>query len=166
VLSVTSFNAGDTYNVMPEAIKLRGTVRCFDMAQRARIEQRFRDAIAATCALHGLEAKLDYRVSYPATINNPQHAEVCAEVLNSVLGDGKVRRDMVPSMASEDFSFMARNARVSTSGWAMGKTVPRCTTPSTTSTTPICRWACATGWSWWVRCCAKASCPGVRCGLT
>jgi hypothetical protein len=32
VLSVTSFNAGDTYNVMPEAIKLRGTVRCFDMA--------------------------------------------------------------------------------------------------------------------------------------
>ncbi|BBL24715.1 MULTISPECIES: M20 aminoacylase family protein [Comamonas] len=108
VLSVTSFNAGDTYNVMPEAIKLRGTVRCFDMAQRARIEQRFRDAINATCVLHGLEAKLDYRVSYPATINNPQHAEVCAEVLNSVLGDGKVRRDMVPSMASEDFSFMAQ----------------------------------------------------------
>jgi hippurate hydrolase len=71
VLSVTSFNAGDTYNVMPEVIKLRGTVRCFDMPQRARIEQRFRDAIAATCALHGLEAHLDYRVSYPATINNP-----------------------------------------------------------------------------------------------
>lgn len=108
VLSVTSFNAGDTYNVMPEVIKLRGTVRCFDMPQRARIEQRFRDAIAATCALHGLEAHLDYRVSYPATINNPQHAEVCAEVLTSVLGEGKVRRDMVPSMASEDFAFMAQ----------------------------------------------------------
>ncbi|HEY4663915.1 MAG TPA: M20 aminoacylase family protein [Comamonas sp.] len=108
VLSVTSFNAGDTYNVMPELIKLRGTVRCFDMAQRARIEQRFRDAIDATCALHGLQAQLDYRVSYPATINHPVHAEVCAEVLESVLGTGNVRRDMKPSMASEDFSFMAQ----------------------------------------------------------
>jgi hippurate hydrolase len=29
-------------------------------------------------------------------------------VLTSVLGEGKVRRDMVPSMASEDFAFMAQ----------------------------------------------------------
>lgn len=108
VLSVTSFNAGDTYNVMPEVIKLRGTVRCFDMQQRARIEQRFRDAINATCTLHGLHAELDYRVSYPATINNPVHAQVCADVLEQVLGQGHVRRDLKPSMASEDFSFMAQ----------------------------------------------------------
>ena len=108
VLSITSFNAGDTYNVLPEQVKLRGTVRCFDMAQRARIEQRLRDAINATCMLHGLESHLDYRVSYPATINDPQHAEVCAEVLSQVLGEGKVQRDLKPSMASEDFSFMAQ----------------------------------------------------------
>ncbi|QTX22274.1 M20 aminoacylase family protein [Comamonas aquatica] len=108
VLSITSFHAGDTYNVMPEVIQLRGTVRCFDMAQRARIEQRFRDAIAATCTLHGLQADLDYRVSYPATINHPVHAEVCAEVLAGVLGAEQVRRDLKPSMASEDFSFMAQ----------------------------------------------------------
>ncbi len=108
VLSITSFHAGDTYNVMPEVIQLRGTVRCFDMAQRARIEQRLRDAIAATCTLHGLQADLDYRVSYPATINHPVHAEVCAEVLAGVLGAEQVRRDLKPSMASEDFSFMAQ----------------------------------------------------------
>lgn len=108
VLSITSFHAGDTYNVMPEVIQLRGTVRCFDMAQRARIEQRFRDAIAATCTLHGLQADLNYRVSYPATINHPVHAEVCADVLAGVLGAEQVRRDLKPSMASEDFSFMAQ----------------------------------------------------------
>ena len=108
VLSVTSFHAGDTYNVMPESIHLRGTVRCFDMTQRARVEQRFRDAIAAVCTLHGLQAQLDYRVSYPATINDPAHAQVCAQVLTEVLGEGQVRQDMKPSMASEDFSFMSQ----------------------------------------------------------
>ena len=108
VLSITSLHAGDTYNVMPEQVKLRGTVRCFNMAQRARIEERFREAIAATAALHHLQADLDYRVSYPATINNPAHAQVCAEVLTNLEGIDQVRRDLPPSMASEDFAFLAQ----------------------------------------------------------
>lgn len=108
VLSITSFHAGDTYNVMPEEVQLRGTMRCFDMAQRASIEQRFRDAIQAIATLHGLTAELDYRVSYPATINTPAHAARCATVLESVLGEGRVHRDLPPSMASEDFSFMSQ----------------------------------------------------------
>ena len=108
VLSVTSFNAGDTFNVMPEVVKLRGTVRCFDMEQRARIEQRFRDAIAATASFHGLKADLDYRASYPATINTAEHAAICADVLSSLLGAENVRRDLTPSMASEDFAFMSQ----------------------------------------------------------
>lgn len=108
ILSVTSFNAGDTFNVMPEVVKLCGTVRCFDMAQRARIEQRLRDTVNATATLHGLKAELDYRVSYPATINAADHAEVCAGVLSDLLGADNVRRDLPPSMASEDFSFMSQ----------------------------------------------------------
>ena len=47
-------------------------------------------------------------MSYPATINNAAHAQVCAAVLARVLGEEQVRRDMVPSMASEDFAFMAQ----------------------------------------------------------
>src|SRR5690606_24931593 len=108
ILSVTSFNAGDTFNVMPEQVKLRGTIRCFDMALRARIEQRFRDVIDSTAKLHGLEVELDYHASYPATINAPEHAEACADVLSGLLGAGSVRRDLSPSMASEDFSFMSQ----------------------------------------------------------
>lgn len=108
VLSVTSINGGDTFNVMPEQIHLRGTMRCFDMDQRARIEQRFRDAVTAIATLHGLDADLDYRASYPATINTPEHAQRCADVLEDLLGAGQVRRDLPPSMASEDFAFMSQ----------------------------------------------------------
>lgn len=108
VLSVTSINGGDTFNVMPEQIHLRGTMRCFNMEQRARIERRFRDAVEAIATLHELTVDLDYRASYPATINSPEHADVCATVLETVLGEGQVRRDLPPSMASEDFAFMSQ----------------------------------------------------------
>lgn len=108
VLSVTSFHAGDTFNVMPEEVKLKGTLRCFDMEQRARIEQRFRDTIAAVATLHGLEVELDYQARYPATVNDVAHADACAEVLSELLGEHNVRRDMPASMASEDFAFMSQ----------------------------------------------------------
>lgn len=108
VLSVTSFNAGDTFNVMPEEVKLRGTMRCFDMVQRERIEQRLHEAVAAIAALHGLEAELDYQARYPATINDAAHADVCAGVLADLLGEQNVRRDLPASMASEDFAFMSQ----------------------------------------------------------
>ncbi len=89
VLSVTSINGGDTFNVMPEQIHLRGTMRCFDMVQRARIEQRFCDTVSAIATLHGLSVEL-------------------AGVLENLLGAGQVKRDLPPSMASEDFAFMSQ----------------------------------------------------------
>ncbi|KAA0016849.1 amidohydrolase [Salinicola corii] len=106
VLSITQFHAGDAYNVIPETVELRGTVRCFDAALKARLEQRFRDAVAATAQFHGLKADFDYQARYPATINAPGHATRCAEVLDGLPGIDKVHRDLAPSMGSEDFAFM------------------------------------------------------------
>ncbi|WP_245391883.1 M20 aminoacylase family protein [Salinicola aestuarinus] len=106
VLSVTQFHAGDAYNVLPETVELRGTVRTFDADLKARLEQRFRDAIDATAGFHGLKAEFDYQTRYPATINSPVHAARCAEVLEALPAIDRVHRDLAPSMGSEDFAFM------------------------------------------------------------
>ncbi|WP_110600876.1 M20 aminoacylase family protein [Salinicola lusitanus] len=106
VLSITQFHAGDAYNVIPVTVELRGTVRCFDAALKARLEQRFRDAVTATAQFHGLKADFDYQARYPATINTPRHATRCAGVLEALPGIDKVHRDLAPSMGSEDFAFM------------------------------------------------------------
>ncbi|OLO05325.1 MULTISPECIES: M20 aminoacylase family protein [Salinicola] len=106
VLSITQFHAGDAYNVIPESVELRGTVRCFDATLKARLEKRFGDAIDATAQFHGLKVELDYQARYPATINTPEHAARCADILATLPGIGKIHRDMAPSMGSEDFAFM------------------------------------------------------------
>ncbi|MFG6159408.1 M20 aminoacylase family protein [Halomonas sp. 1390] len=110
VLSVTQFHAGDAFNVIPETVELRGTLRCFDEPLRAHLQQRFQEAVESLARFHGLSANLDYQPRYPATINVPEHAERCAEVLDSLPGITRVHRDLPPSMASEDFAFML-NAR-------------------------------------------------------
>ena len=106
VLSITSIHAGDTFNVIPEQVELRGTLRCFDMALKEQLEARFKQAIASLAEFHGLSVELDYQRCYPATINTPAHAQHCATVLEGLLGQGKVLRNPPPSMASEDFSFL------------------------------------------------------------
>ncbi|ALM53025.1 M20 aminoacylase family protein [Halomonas huangheensis] len=106
VMSVTQFHAGDAYNVMPETVELCGTVRCFDAELRDQLEERFRQAVASMATFHGLEASIDYQSRYPATFNTPEHASRCADVLESMPGIHRVRRDLPPSMASEDFAFM------------------------------------------------------------
>jgi len=106
VLSFTSINAGDTFNVIPEQVALRGTLRCFDMALKEHLEARFKQAIASLADFHGLTVELDYQRCYPATINTPEHAQHCATVLEGLLGQDNVLRNPPPSMASEDFSFL------------------------------------------------------------
>ncbi|MGM0784730.1 MAG: M20 aminoacylase family protein [Pseudomonadota bacterium] len=106
VLSVTQFHAGDAFNVIPEDVELRGTLRCFDETLRQRLAQRFRDAVEAQARFHDLEADLDYQPRYPATFNTPEHAQRCASVLEAMPEITRVHRDLPPSMASEDFAFM------------------------------------------------------------
>ncbi len=106
ILSVTQFHAGDAFNVMPEHVELRGTLRCFDPELRAHLQQRFQQAVEATASFHGLKVNFDYQPRYPATLNAPGHAERCASVLEQLPGIRKVHRDLPPSMASEDFAYL------------------------------------------------------------
>lgn len=108
VLSVTQIHAGDTFNVIPETLELRGTLRCFDEPLRKHLAQRFEQAVEGLAHFHGLEADLDYQPRYPATFNTPEHAQRCAEVLEAMPQIECVHRDLPPSMASEDFAFMLR----------------------------------------------------------
>ncbi len=106
VVSVTCFNAGDAYNVIPQTAELVGTVRCFRADLRDRTEARMETMVRAIAEAHGVEAELRYRRGYPATVNDPEKAARCAEVAAEIVGEDSVLRDLPPSMGAEDFAFM------------------------------------------------------------
>ncbi|SDK75331.1 hippurate hydrolase [Franzmannia pantelleriensis] len=108
VLSVTQIHAGDAFNVIPDTLELRGTLRCFDEPLREHLAERFQQAVDSMAQFHDMQASLDYQPRYPATFNTPQHAQRCAEVLEGMPQIQHVHRDLPPSMASEDFAFMLR----------------------------------------------------------
>ncbi|MGE5104672.1 MAG: M20 aminoacylase family protein [Betaproteobacteria bacterium] len=106
VVSVTQVHAGDTWNVIPESIVLRGTVRTFDRDVQDLIEARMRTLVAGAAAMFEMSANLRYERRYPATVNSETETKRAARAAAAVVGEANVDTDPTPEMGSEDFAFM------------------------------------------------------------
>lgn len=105
VISVTQIHAGDTWNVVPDGVTLRGTVRTLKPSTRDMLEQRMGERADFICRAFGARARLTYQRRYPATINSAAESEI-AQSVAAEIGQGEVLTDLAPSMAAEDFSYM------------------------------------------------------------
>ena len=106
VVSVTQAHGGDTWNVIPQEVVLRGTVRTFKREVQDLIEQRIRGIVAGVAATFDMSATVRYERRYPALVNSEaetQHAIVAA---TAVVGATNVEINPTPEMGSEDFAFM------------------------------------------------------------
>lgn len=106
VITVTQAHAGDADNVIPPEMILRGTIRCFAGEVRSFAHERIREICAGIAAASGCAVTFALDAGYPATINAAPQAIRAAEAAEALVGPERVRREIRPSMASEDFSFM------------------------------------------------------------
>ena len=104
VVSITQIHGGDTWNVIPETVVLRGTTRSFNPAVRDQIELAIRRIADGTCQACGAQMEFRYERRYPPLINASAETEVVATTAASIVGESNVKRDLLPSMAAEDFA--------------------------------------------------------------
>ena len=111
VVSVCAMHAGDlaAYSVIPRQAHLVGTVRTFRREVQDMIEERLGRLVESVAVGFGATATLEFRRSYPATINTPREAGFAADTAATLVGEDHVIRDLPPSMGAEDFSFMLQN---------------------------------------------------------
>jgi amidohydrolase len=106
VFTVGKFDAGTTFNVIPDTATLMGTVRCFDPEVRAAMPERMKRILGGLCAAMRTEYELDYHWSYPPTVNDRATNDVVREVAGAVLGAEAVVDGHDIVMWAEDMSFM------------------------------------------------------------
>jgi amidohydrolase len=106
VVSITMFEAGNTDNVIPQAVRLRGTARSLAEDVRVLLEERLHAIVEHTAAAFGAKATLKYRRNYPVLVNHERQTDVAASVAKQIAGDAKVDTELPPMMGAEDFSFM------------------------------------------------------------
>ncbi|MFB8798460.1 MAG: M20 family metallopeptidase [Microcoleus sp.] len=105
VVTVGTFHAGHTHNVIADTAQMGGTVRYFNPAYQGYFDKRIEQVIAGICQSHGANYQLDYYSLYPPVINDANMAELVRSVAESVV---ETPAGIVPecqTMGGEDMSF-------------------------------------------------------------
>jgi hippurate hydrolase len=105
VISVCTVETDSTaHNVIPQVVKMKGTVRTLDPKVQDFVETRLAQVVEGTALALGARADLAYQRGYPVTINAAENTGFAAEVAAQI--SGQVETDTPPLMGAEDFSFM------------------------------------------------------------
>ncbi|MDR2188778.1 MAG: amidohydrolase [Azonexus sp.] len=108
VVSVTQFHGGAAWNVIPEAVILRGTLRSFKPEVQELLESAIRRLGDGVAAANGAAISVTFDQRYPPTVNSPAETRFCQAVAAATLGPEQVVTDALPSMGAEDFAYMLR----------------------------------------------------------
>jgi hippurate hydrolase len=108
VVSVCSMETSQTgvFNVIPDFVKLIGTVRSFRPETRLLAEARVKEIAGGVAKAMGGSAEVAYNLGYPPTVNSEREAVFAAKVGERVFGKNNVITDAEPTMGGEDFSYM------------------------------------------------------------
>ena len=106
VVSVCALEAGDAFNVLPQTVSLRGTVRALSQPVRDLVQARIAGIVDHVPRAFGAVGQMDFNSGYPVTENHPAETDFIADVAASLVGEAAVDRAVAPMMAAEDFSYM------------------------------------------------------------
>jgi amidohydrolase len=108
VVSICSMQTSQlgAFNVVPDFVKLVGTVRSFRPATRDLAEKRLKEIVTKVADAFGCSAEISYTRGYPATVNSAREAQFAARVGERLFGKGNVITEHEPTMGGEDFSYM------------------------------------------------------------
>ncbi len=104
VLSITSFNGGNTTNVLPATVQLMGTFRAMDEVWRYRAHELIRKQAAAVAESTGVEIDLRIDIGYPCVVNDERVSAAASEKAALLLGKEHVGVTEL-RMGAEDFAF-------------------------------------------------------------
>jgi amidohydrolase len=106
VLSITQMHGGDTWNVIPDRMVMRGTARSFKPEVQDAIEAGILRVAKGVADAMGARVELKYDRRYPATVNSVAEVATSVAAAADVAGAGHVEGNVQPTMGSEDFAFM------------------------------------------------------------
>ncbi|MBK8021988.1 MAG: amidohydrolase [Chloroflexi bacterium] len=106
VISIGRIQAGDASNVIPNEVRLNGTIRSLSDDIRAQLHAELEKALGVVRALDG-DYTLTIQQGYPPLHNDPHIANAIRTASRQVVGEERTIRYGF-SMGAEDFAYMTR----------------------------------------------------------
>ena len=104
VLSITSFQGGNTTNVIPSEVKLMGTFRAMNEEWRFKAHDLIKNICIETGKISGADIDIKIDVGYPFVLNNKELTEMAKRKAMEFAGNQNVEETEM-RMGAEDFAF-------------------------------------------------------------
>jgi amidohydrolase/hippurate hydrolase len=117
VLSITSINGGNTTNIFPDKVELKGTLRTYNEDWRKEMVKLISDTTNAIASLHHCTAEVNVVTGYSAIVNSPIETKRAKQIAIELLGKEFVQ-DYEPRLWAEDFAYYLQ--QVPGTFWLLG----------------------------------------------
>lgn len=107
ILTIGSIHGGNAFNVIPDEVKLLGTVRTLSDELWEAMPKRIVRMAEGVASGFGAEVKVEYQKMYPVTRNDSEIVNRIEKVAKNFVGQSKVIRHQT-TMGGEDMSFFLR----------------------------------------------------------
>lgn len=105
VVTVGKIEAGTAHNIIPESVKMLGTVRTLSRQTAELIEQKLEAMLRGITEAAGGSYLFRFNKGYPVVHNSLAETEQVQEAMRSLFGEESVEIMETPVMAGEDFAF-------------------------------------------------------------
>lgn len=93
-------------SIIPQSAELEGSLRCYSDAAADKLMQDMRHMVEHTAQAFQAQAELNVEFGYPASVCASGPVQAALRVADSLLGQHAVVRELEPTMAADDFSYM------------------------------------------------------------
>lgn len=118
VVTVSSFNGGNSTNSIPGKATLTGTFRSLSPSLLEKTAKKIKAIAESSASTFGASAEVSIEMGYPVLVNSHRAAALLRSVAEGALGDKRVRHDLPPLMGCEDFAYYTQ--RVPGAFWFLG----------------------------------------------
>jgi amidohydrolase len=106
VITVGSFHAGTTDNVIPDSATFLATARSYSPSARNALKEMVPQLVRQIGEAHRLTVDAEYRTEYPVTVNDAGEAEFARATATELFGEPRAELAENPITGAEDFSFV------------------------------------------------------------
>ncbi len=108
VLTITQIHAGSSHNIIPDTVKLMGTLRTLSDRTRETARAAFHQIASNIAAAHGCTAETEIEEGYPVTYCDPRATAMMRDLAGTISGEQGWSPMPAPMMGGEDFSYVLR----------------------------------------------------------
>jgi len=103
VISVCTINGGTAFNIIPEEVRMKGTVRTISHELWQKAPEWIGDILKGLNISSGIDYELIYQRGYPILKNDPQKTENLIKIAKNIFKNIEIMES--PIMGGEDFAY-------------------------------------------------------------